>query len=146
MTILTDRHMVFIQTQRVGRLATADSRGHPHVVPVCYACDGTSFYIALDAKPKRVEPQRLKRIRNIHDNPHVALVIDRYSDDWSELAYLLVRGTATLLAVGNAAQQHAVALLRDRYPQYRDMPIHEQPIIAIHPASVVAWGNLEGNS
>src|SRR5213076_2604807 len=52
--------------------------------------------------PKRVAPERLRRIRNILENPRVALVIDRYSDDWSELAYLLIQGTATLLPPGDA--------------------------------------------
>ena len=144
MSTLTGEQMSFVEAQRAGRLATADASGQPHVVPVCYAYDGVSFYIPLDTKPKRVEPQRLKRIRNILENPRVALVIDRYSDDWSALAYLLVRGPATLLPPGDEEQEHAIALLRGRYPQYRAMPIQEQPVIAIRPASVVAWGAVQG--
>ena len=136
---LTDEQLAFLNAQRVGRLATADRDGHPHVVPVCYACNGVSLYIALDAKPKRVAPERLKRVRNILDNPHVALVIDRYSEDWSELAYLLVRGNASLLPPGNAEHAGAITLLRDRYPQYRAMPIEDQPVIAIRPSSIISW-------
>ena len=138
----TDAQIAFILAQRVGRLATADRSGRPHVIPVCYAHAGTSFYIALDAKPKRVASLRLKRVRNILDNPQVALVIDRYSEDWSTLAYVLVHGTAALLPPGDAEHRQAVALLRDRYPQYLEMPIQEQPIIAIRAAAVVAWGAL----
>jgi PPOX class probable F420-dependent enzyme len=107
---------------------------------VCYACDGASIYVALDAKPKRVAPQRLKRVRNLLENPRVALVIDRYSNEWSELGYLLIQGTATLLAPGDAEHSQAVGLLRDRYVQYLTMPIAEQPVIAIRPSSVVGWG------
>ena len=135
----SSRQMAFLQAQRAGRLATATHAGRPHVIPVCYACDGASIYIALDAKPKRVAPQRLRRIRNILDNPQVALVIDRYSDDWSELAYLLIHGVATLIAPGEAEHGRAVALLRERYPQYHAMPIEQQPVIAIRPEKVVAW-------
>jgi PPOX class probable F420-dependent enzyme len=141
--MLTDPQVSFIQAQRVGRLASADSECQPHVIPVCYAYDGQAFYIALDAKPKRVAPQALRRVRNILDNPRVALVIDRYSDDWLLLAYVLVRGTAQLLPIDDEAQRQAVALLRNRYTQYRTMPIHEQPVIAIRPLSVVAWGALD---
>src|SRR5215213_8113366 len=83
MVAFTANQLAFLQAQRVGRLATATSDAAPHVIPVCYACDGTSLYIALDAKPKRVAPERLRRIRNILENPRVALLIDRYSDDWS---------------------------------------------------------------
>lgn len=142
MSAFTEQQRAFLNAQRVGRLATADAAGQPHVIPVCYACDGAAVYIALDTKPKRVAPQRLKRVRNLLENPHVALVVDRYSDDWSELAYVLVRGTARLLPPADAMHQHAVALLRRRYVQYRTMPIHEQPVIMIEPQSVVVWGNV----
>jgi coenzyme F420-0:L-glutamate ligase / coenzyme F420-1:gamma-L-glutamate ligase len=133
---------MFIEAQRVGRLATAGEQGQPHVVPVCYAHDGASFYIALDAKPKRVAHAQLKRVRNILANPQAALVIDRYSEDWSALAYLLLRGAAALLPPGDPEHARAVALLRQRYPQYQAMPIDEQPMIVLRVESVVAWGAL----
>ena len=142
MEALSAEQLAFVNSQRTGRLATADANGQPHVIPVCYACDGSSFYIALDAKPKRVAPRQLKRIRNILENPQVALVIDRYSDDWSRLAYLLVRGSAELIPPGEDEHRRAVALLRERYAQYQTMPIHEQPVIGIRPASVVTWGAI----
>ena len=140
MTHFTPNQLAFLQTERAGRLATATSDGAPHVIPVCYACDGASVFIALDAKPKRVAPERLRRIRNILENPRVALVIDRYSDDWSQLAYLLIQGTAALVHPGVAEHSRALALLRERYIQYLAMPIEQQPIIAIQPTKVVAWG------
>jgi PPOX class probable F420-dependent enzyme len=131
--------LAFLHNQRVGRLATASGDGAPHVIPVCYACDGANLYIALDAKPKRVAPERLRRVRNILENPRVALVIDRYSDDWSELAYMLIQGQATLAPPGQAEHSRAVALLRARYAQYQAMPIERQPVIVIWPATVVEW-------
>ena len=140
MHVFTEQHLNFLATQRAGRLATASRAGAPHVVPVCYACDGTRVYIALDAKPKRVAPTQLKRIRNIAENPQVALVIDRYSDDWSELAYLLIQGHARLLLPDDPAHSEAIRLLRARYQQYLAMPIEQQPAIVIEPTSVVAWG------
>ena len=143
MEALSAEQLAFVNSQRTGRLATADANGEPHVIPVCYACDGSSFYIALDAKPKRVAPRQLKRIRNILENPQVALVIDRYSDDWSQLAYLLVRGTAELIPPDEDEHNRAIALLRQRYAQYQAMPIDEQPMIVIRPASVVAWGAMK---
>jgi coenzyme F420-0:L-glutamate ligase/coenzyme F420-1:gamma-L-glutamate ligase len=138
--IFTNEQLAFIQTQRVARLATADRAGQPHVVPVCFAIDNNSLYTALDDKPKRVEPWRLKRVRNILQNPQVALVLDHYSEDWSDLAYVLIRGTADLLDVGQEEHQRAIFRLRDRYEQYCAMSIEEQPVIAIRPTSVVAWG------
>lgn len=142
MISFTDEQFAFIQHQRVGRLATADRVGQPHVIPVCYACDGHSIYIALDSKPKRVAPQNLRRVRNLLENPRVALVVDRYSDDWSLLAYVLIRGSASLLDSGGE-QLRAIALLRDRYVQYQTMPIQDQPVIAIRPSTIAFWGTLK---
>src|SRR5262245_12051380 len=107
MPTFSDQQLAFLSAQRAGRLATASHDGAPHVIPVCYACDGTSLYIALDTKPKRVAPQRLRRVRNILENARVALVVDHYSDDWSELAYLLIQGTAALVPPGDAEHRHA---------------------------------------
>jgi len=143
MAAFTEQQLRFLAAQRAGRLATASHTGAPHVVPVCYACDGTRLFIALDAKPKRVAPTQLKRIRNIAENPQVALLVDRYSDDWSELAYLLIQGGASLRPPGHPIHQHAIALLRARYSQYLAMPIEEQPVIAIWPTTIVAWGALD---
>ncbi len=140
--LFTDPQRAFLTTQRVARLASADAAGRPHVVPVCYACDDQLVFIALDEKPKRVAAPELKRVRNIRENPRVALVVDHYSDDWTQLAFVLIHGTATLLAVGVPEHAHAVALLRERYPQYRAMRIEEQSVIAIQPEKVIAWGAL----
>src|SRR5262245_21678176 len=143
MDLLTPTQAAFAEAQRIGHLATADRAGQPHVIPVCYTYADSSFYIALDAKPKRVVPAQLKRIRNILDNPQVALVIDRYDEDWSALAYLLVRGPAALLPPDDPEHTRAIALLRARYPQYVAMPIDKQPAIVIRVESVVAWGAIE---
>jgi PPOX class probable F420-dependent enzyme len=143
MLSFTDQQLTFLAAQRAGRLATASRTGAPHVIPICYACDGRQLFIALDAKPKRVAPTQLKRIRNIAENPQVALVVDRYSDDWSELAYLLIEGSASLLPPDQPAHRQAIALLRARYPQYLAMPIERQPVIAIQPTNIVAWGALD---
>lgn len=140
--MLNAEQIAFLQRQRVGRLATADQTAQPHVIPVCYAWDGGYVYIALDAKPKRVAPQQLKRVRNLLANPQVALVVDRYSEDWTQLGYLLIRGIATLLPPTDPDHAAIVALLRQRYPQYQAMPIDEQPIIAIQPVAATAWGKL----
>src|SRR6266699_6264504 len=124
---LNDSEIAFIQMQRVAHLATADADGHPHVVPVCYAFDGTHFYTPLDEKPKRVAGSKLRRVRNIQARPEVALVIDQYDDDWSHLGYVLVQGRAQLLQPEDTTHAHALALLRERYSQYRTMALEKYP-------------------
>src|SRR5918994_1152161 len=143
-TVLSPGETSFLVRQRIARLATATAAGEPHAVPVCYAFDGRFVHIALDEKPKDVPPTRLKRVRNILENPRVALVADRYAEDWSLLAFVLVRGRAGLLEQGTGEHADAVRLLRGKYHQYEEMPIEDNPVISIKPERVASWGALEG--
>ena len=111
------------------------------VIPICFAFDGKEFFSPIDEKPKRLEPRKLRRLRNIEQNPHVSLVIDRYDEDWRKLAYVLVTGQARILLTGKKHRK-AVSLLRRKYRQYHSMVIEERPIIAIKPVDVKIWGNL----
>ena len=97
----------------------------------------------MDEKPKDVPPTRLKRVRNILNNPKVALIADHYSEDWSLLAFVMVRGMAELVEAG--AQEHtaAVRLLRGKYHQYEWMEIEANSVIAIRPEKVASWGALD---
>ncbi len=140
--ILDPEQTAFLVRRRVARLATADAAGEPHAVPVCFACAPNVLYVALDEKPKGVPPTRLKRVRNILENPNVALVADRYSEDWSLLAFVMVRGHAELLEPGTEEHAGAVRLLRGKYHQYERMRIEENPVIAIRPTKAASWGAL----
>jgi len=128
----------FISAHRVARLATVDVKGQPHVIPIVYAFDGNLLYTPLDAKPKRVGVHQLQRVRNIQANPQVAVIIDDYSEDWTNLAWVQIRGTATLVEDG-AAHSTGVALLTAKYPQYHNMPLNERPIIVITVERVASW-------
>lgn len=127
----------FIERQRVGRFATVDAAGMPHVVPVCFTLLNGRCYIAIDEKPKRTA--RLQRLKNIEGNSQVALVLDEYSEDWSRLAWVMIRGQAEIL---EHSTDHPVALtaLRAKYPQYRAMTLEDRPVIRITPERVNAWG------
>lgn len=137
---LRDSEIAFIQSQRVARLATSDEDGHPHVVPICFAFDGSRFSIALDEKPKRVEWRQLRRVRNIEARHEAMLLFDRYDDDWSRLAFVQVYGHADLLMPDAPGHADALLLLRERYVQYRSMKLEDHPVIVITPERVVAWG------
>jgi PPOX class probable F420-dependent enzyme len=129
----------FLRAARVAHLATADASGQPLVIPICFVFDGKTFYSPIDEKPKQT--LKLKRLRNIAENPKVSLIIDRYDEDWQRLAYVLVRGKATIISRGQR-HRRGVQLLRRKYPQYRRMAIHERPMIVITPQRLTSWGNL----
>ena len=138
---MTKREDKFVRSARVARLATADRAGRPHVIPICFAFDGKEIYSPIDEKPKKISPLLLKRIKNIRANPSVSVVVDRYDDDWKKLAYVLITGKARVLTRGQK-HKRAVLLLRRKYFQYRQMAIHERPIILIRPTRVKSWGKL----
>lgn len=140
---ITAVELAFVQSRRVGRLATADAAGQPAVVPICYATierDGAPVIVsALDEKPKRVDINRLARVRHILARPQVAFVVDEYQEDWTRLAFVQVRGRARLLAVGEAGHAAAIAALGAKYPQYLRMAIGERPLIAITELTATSW-------
>ena len=140
----TDVEVAFIHKLRAARLATADEHGSPYIVPVCYAFDGTYFYIALDEKPKRVAVTQLRRVRNIETRHEASLVIDQYDDDWSQLGYIFIHGKAELLAPEHERHGMALILLRERYAQYRTMTLEQYPVIMITPDKIKAWGPALG--
>jgi len=128
----------FVQRHRVARLTTVSAAGDPLVLPICYILSGDTVYSAIDAKPKRVPVQRLKRLRNIVENPRVALVVDDYSEDWSQLAYVILHGRAEIVLQGSEFED-AIVKLREKYPQYQSMPIERNPLIAVRLTRVVSW-------
>ena len=138
---LASKVKAFVRSARVAHLATADRKGRPHVIPICFAFDGKALYSPIDEKPKGVAPLRLKRITNIQVNPAVSVVIDRYNENWKKLAFVLIQGRARILLRG---EQHrgAVRLLRKKYPQYRRMAIQDRPMIRIVPNYFRSWGAL----
>jgi len=141
-SLLTAAQRRFVDAQRVARFASADAHGQPHVLPVCYCVIGGSAYFSIDEKPKQANARQLKRLRNIARNPKVALVIDHYDEDWSQLGWVMLRGQAEIL---NDGDEHALAqqALLARYPQYRSMQLGTLPVVAIRIEHIASWGALD---
>jgi len=140
--MLTEAERRFLGAHRVARFASVDGEGQPHVLPVCFAVLGESAYFTIDEKPKRVGAWRLKRMRNIVANPRVALVVDRYAEDWGRLGWVMLQGRADVLTDGDE-HDRAQAALRARYPQLATMAIEALPVVAIRIEQVKSWGNLD---
>jgi coenzyme F420-0:L-glutamate ligase / coenzyme F420-1:gamma-L-glutamate ligase len=136
----------FLSRQRVAHLATASPSGEPHVVPICLVVIDDAVYIALDEKPKRgTDPRQLRRVRNIIDNPRVSIVADVYAEDWSRLGFVLLQARARLVDAG-AQHATAIAALRQKYLQYRNMALEERPVIVAEIERVITWGALDDES
>lgn len=133
-----------LKEARVARLATFNAKSGPHMVPICFTYDGKCFYTAIDQKSKRVAPERLARLRNILALPKVALLIDKYDEDWTQLWYILVRGHAKLVPTSKHKERaSAIRELRGKYPQYsQGMLTDDAPIIRITPDRTMSWSSI----
>jgi PPOX class probable F420-dependent enzyme len=105
-----------LASARVARLATAGGDGQPHLVPVTFALDGDLIYTTVDYKPKK--SANLRRLRNIRENPRVALLADHYAEDWDELWWVRVEGWASVVE-DERGLQDSLDVLAERYEQYR---------------------------
>lgn len=128
-----------LTTARTAHLATSDQYARPHVVPIVFVWREPVLYTALDRKPKRDDDwHALRRVRNIETNGRVAIVVDRYDEDWSRLAYVLLEGVATILESGDERDE-AAALLREKYAQYEKLPLEGRPVVRVAVERGVEW-------
>jgi PPOX class probable F420-dependent enzyme len=130
-------HEARLGAARVARLATTDADGRPHLVPIVFVIDGETLYSAVDRKPKR--SQKLRRIENARARPHVTILVDHYDEDWSRLWWIRLRGQARVLDDGDE-RERALALLREKYSQYRDEP-PDGPVLAVDVTDVREWAS-----
>jgi PPOX class probable F420-dependent enzyme len=119
----------------VARLATAAPDGRPHLVPVVFALHGAVIYTAVDAKPKTT--QRLRRLANIERNPQVSLLVDHYTDDWTQLWWVRADGVAEIHHDGDALRAGR-DLLRAKYAQYQSVSL-DGPVIAVAVQRWSSW-------
>jgi PPOX class probable F420-dependent enzyme len=119
----------------VARLATVRPDGSPHLVPVCFALADETIYTAVDHKPKSTSD--LARLRHIAAEPRVALLADRYDEDWSRLWWVRIDGDAAVVS-SPRERERALAALADAYPQYAARP-PQGPVIGVQPRRWHGW-------
>jgi PPOX class probable F420-dependent enzyme len=123
-----------LETARVGRLGLLDLEGAPRVLPVTFAVAEGRIWSAIDRKPKRsAEPARLRFLR--HD-PRAALTVDRYSDDWEELAWVQVLGRVEIVDTTDGAA--GLGALSEKYEPYREQA-PPGPLLALRPERYLWW-------
>jgi PPOX class probable F420-dependent enzyme len=101
-------------------------------VPICFALEGDTLYSVVDEKPKRT--RRLARLADIERDPRVEVLIDHYEDDWSQLAWVRLRGRAQIVE----HDERGLELLCAKYEQYRDQQPHG-PFIVVEIEERVEW-------
>ena len=126
----------------VARLATVTPEGVPHLVPVVFAVaaetgdgGGDVVYTAVDGKPKTT--RRLRRVANIERNPQVSLLVDHYTDDWTQLWWVRADGLASV-HWDDTARDVGYRLLRAKYAQYGSVSL-DGPVIRVAVRRWSSW-------
>ena len=123
-----------VQWQRVCRVATVDARRRPHSVPVCHVLADGKLYFASGKKARKV--------RNLRAVANVAVTVDLYADDWTQLKGVMLQGTTTIIEKGPRFRKIR-KLLYAKYPQYPDMSAIEERdsvVVEVTPTNVFSWG------
>ena len=119
----------------VGHLATVSATGEPHLVPITFVVAGDTVVVGIDEKPKSTWD--LKRLLNIHENPRVAVLWDRYDEDWTQLWWVRADGTASIER-GGPDWGEAWAALNQKYPQHEGRR-HAGPVVLIDVHRWTGW-------
>ena len=100
MSVFTPAEITYLQSQRLGRVATSGPGGQPHVVPVSfrYNPDEDSIDVGGHGFVGR------KKYRDVQRNPRIAIVIDDLAtvDPWRP-RMIEIRGEADILPTGGDA-------------------------------------------
>jgi PPOX class probable F420-dependent enzyme len=123
-----------LESERVGRLGLLDDEGAPRVLPVTFALADGWIWSAIDNKPKRVEEPA--RVRFLRRDPRASLTVDRYSDDWDQLAWVQVLGSVRILDPSDGAA--GLEALSAKYQQYRQKE-PPGPLLALEPERYLWW-------
>lgn len=130
---LTKTEKNFLQYLRVARVATVDSDGVPHNVPVCPLFDKDKIYFGTGRKAKKV--------RNIAGNPSVTVVFDEYTEAWSFLRGMMVQGKGRV--VNKTEFQELRKKIYSKFSQYEsDAPLGDRDsvIVEVTPDRKFSWG------
>ena len=133
-----------LYNSKIARLATVDPENNqPYVVPVVFAFNGNNIFIPLDDKPKKVNSNQLKRVKNIERNSNISFLIDTYDDEeWNNLSYLMIQGKARIINMVNDIDTIKIAhcLLSKKYLQYNKTVVGiGDSCIVVDIQKVISW-------
>jgi pyridoxamine 5'-phosphate oxidase family protein len=124
MSNFTPAEIEYFKSQRLGRLATVNAAGEPHVVPVSFRYNAELDTIDIGG----LNITQSKKFRDVARNGRAALVVDDVLPPWQPRG-IEIRGRAETVATGG---QEIV-------------PSFVPEIIRIFPKRIISWG-LEGEA
>jgi pyridoxamine 5'-phosphate oxidase family protein len=118
MSVFSDAELTYLAKGKLGRLATIDGTGMPHVVPLGWRYNSDLDTIDIGGR----NFARTQKFHNVQRNQKVALVIDDVLPPWRPRC-VMIRGTAEALSDATGPDSQPAG-----------------PIIRLHPSQVISWG------
>jgi pyridoxamine 5'-phosphate oxidase family protein len=121
MSAFSPSEIQYLQSQRLGRIATVGPGGQPHVVPVAFRYNPEQDTIDIGGH----DFSKRKKFRDVQRNPQVAFVVDDIASvsPW-RVRGIEIRGRAEILNSGGAD------LLRG----------FDAAMFRLRPTRVISWG------
>jgi PPOX class probable F420-dependent enzyme len=132
---------VRVEDARHGVLATLHPDRGVDAVPVVYAVTEGRIVVPVDTvKPKR--HFRLGRLANLARDRRCVLLVEHYTDDWSQLWWVRIHATASVPVSSLSGPAPSwLRALATRYPQYRS-PGTIAAAVVLRPIAVTGWAAL----
>ena len=125
----TDKEVQFLEQNELCRLATASKKGELHIVPVSYVWRDGIAYVVTD--------YGTRKLRNLRENPHAALLIDTNATRKA----VMISGTTQLIEKGEEYRR-IYKLFHSRLDWVKRDPWKEgeAPFVKITPTFKTNWG------
>ena len=119
MSVFTEKEIEYLGEQRLGRLATVDVEGRPHVVPVAFRYNAELGTLDIGGR----NFARSKKFRDVEKTGKAAFVVDDVLPPWRARG-VEVRGRAEVHSEGGKEIMENFA----------------NEVIRIFPQRIVGWG------
>jgi len=119
----------FLEENELCRLATASKKGEPHIVPVSYIFHDGLVYVVTD--------YGTRKLRNLHENPHAAILVDTNATR----KLIMISGSVQLVEKGEEYRR-LYKLFHSRLEWVKRDPWKEgeAPFVKITPSFKTSWG------
>ena len=116
MSAFSPAELEYLAERRLGRLATVDARGRPHVVPLGWHYNADRDTIDIGGRHNEAS----RKYHHVQANPNVGFVVDDVLPPWRPRC-VTIRGTAAVVPAGVEAPDQGA-------------------LIRITPTHVTSWG------
>jgi pyridoxamine 5'-phosphate oxidase family protein len=117
MSVFSEAELTYLAEGKLGRIATIDTEGFPHVVPVGWQHNTELDTIDIGGR----DPEATKKFHNARREPKVAFVVDDVLPPWKPRC-VMIRGIAETIPGATSGHPDGGAIIR------------------ITPEKILSWG------